>query len=125
MTKEVIVKLSFKWLECEHVEGVNNEILGCLIDSYEKVKEIKPGFEAVEEEVAPEIFTLYDANGVDLAYDECIDDPKHCVKPLKLYTNEDVLNSDNPYEYRVFDVDSYSKFCYLFKKENRIFSLHC
>lgn len=124
MAKEIIIKIAFEWLDCVNVEGVGNEILGSLYTSYEKVDEIEQGFEIIDEKMAPEIYPLYDAEGVDLAYDECVDDPKHCVKPLRIYSNEDVLNSDHPYEYKVFDVDSYSKFCYLFKKENRLFFLH-
>lgn len=118
----------------ENIEGIsyipegssrkkNHDILGVEILSYEEVDKVPDSYTTVNED----FFWLYDAEGVNLAYSSDKDqDWDHFVKARSVYAcfnsenEEDELNN---IQYIDFTPENYSKFCSMFKKENRMFYL--
>ena len=78
----------------------------------------------VEDKIAQDFNWLYTAIGVNRVYSNIsnADDSKFSVESESFYLKKDEKGESDD-EYRIFDEDSYSKFCYLFKKENRMFCL--
>lgn len=137
----IIVKIKIKWhAPGESIEGISynsssiegkktiiehgDDILGYEITEHEKADKIPDEYVRVEDKVAQDFNCLYTAVGVNRVYSNIsnTDDSKFFVESESFYLKKDEKGESND-EYRMFDEDSYSKFCYLFKKENRMFCL--